>query len=519
MPVEHFDVVIVGAGISGISAGYYLQKNCPARRYAILEGRNDMGGTWDLFRYPGVRSDSDMFTLGYSFRPWKEARAIADGPAILKYLRETAAEFGIGRHIRFQHRVRSAAWSSEQCRWTLTCSRGAETGQEGQEVIFTCNFLFLCSGYYDYEKGHTPAFPGSDDFQGKLIHPQHWPRDLDYRGRKVVVIGSGATAVTLVPAMADQAEHVTMLQRSPSYIMSLPGEDRYARMIRRLLPEWAAHRLIRWKNVLVGMYFYQMCKRSPDKVKQFLRHHVKQQLPPGLDMDVHFTPTYEPWDQRVCFVPDADLFLALRSGRASVVTGQIVKFTRNGILLQSGQELPADIIVTATGLTLLACGGIRLSVDGTDVELGKCLSYKGLMLSNVPNCAVCVGYTNASWTLRTELACEYVCRLLNYMDRRGYTLCVPRCDPNAAQPRPLLDLTSGYVQRGSDLFPKQGSQAPWVLHQNYILDLLSLHYGRIGDGTLEFSKGRAPLSQYSGRGVGGEGPHPNPSPGVPGEGH
>jgi len=485
MSIEHFDVLVVGAGISGVSAGYYLQKHCPAKSYAILEGRDDLGGTWDLFRYPGVRSDSDMFTLGFSFRPWKEAKAIAEGPAILQYLRDTAQQFGIGRHIRFQHRVRSAAWSSEPCHWTIE----AEAGPDRQPVRLTCNFLFLCSGYYDYDKGHTPAFPGSDDFQGKLIHPQHWPPDLDYRGRRVVVIGSGATAVTLVPAMAEQAAHVTMLQRSPSYIVSIPGEDRLARMIHRFLPEWAAHRILRWKNVLIGMYFYHMCKRSPEKVKKFLRHLIKKELPPGVDIDVHFTPRYQPWDQRVCFVPDADLFRAMRDGRASVVTDQIVKFTKNGVLLQSGQELPADIIVTATGLKLLACGGIRLSVDGTDVEPGKCLSYKGLMLSNVPNLAICVGYTNASWTLRTELACEYVCRLLNYMGRHGYSTCVPRCDPDDAEPRPLLDLTSGYVQRGSDLFPKQGSQAPWVLHQNYIRDLFSLHFGRIGDGTLTFSKG------------------------------
>jgi len=484
MPAEHFDVLIVGAGISGIAAGYYLQTHCPAKRYAILEGRNDMGGTWDLFRYPGVRSDSDMFTLGYSFRPWKDAKAIADGPAILKYLRETAQEFGIGRHIRFQHRVRSAAWSSEQSRWTVD----AEAGQDRKPVRFTCNFLFLCSGYYDYEKGHTPTFSGSEDFQGKLIHPQHWPTDLDYRGCRVVVIGSGATAVTLVPALADQAEHVTMLQRSPSYILSIPAEDRLAVMIRRLLPAWAAHRLIRWKNVLVGMYFYQMCKRSPEKVKVFFRARLAKVLP-GVDIDKHFTPHYEPWDQRVCFVPDADLFRAIRAGRASIVTDEIVKFTRHGILLQSGQELPADIIVTATGLKLLACGGVRLSVDGTGVEPGKCLSYKGLMLSNVPNCALCVGYSNASWTLRTELACEFVCRLLNTMDRRGYSACVPRCDLGTAEPRPLLELTSGYVQRGSDLFPKQGSQAPWLLHQNYILDLLSLQFGRIDDGILTFSQG------------------------------
>lgn len=490
MSLEHFDVLIVGAGLSGIGAGYYLQTQCPGKRYAILEGRQDLGGTWSLFRYPGLRSDSDMFTLGYSFRPWKEARAIASGPSILKYLQETAREFGIDRHIRFRHRVLSASWSSEEMRWSVECGIGGkdrplETPPES--VRYTCNFLYLCSGYYDYERGHAPTFPGAEEFQGQLVHPQHWPRDLDYRDKRIVVIGSGATAVTLVPALAETAAHVTMLQRSPTYILSLPAEDRVANLIRKLLPEWASHRLIRWKNVLLGMYFYRLCRRSPAQAKRLLRSRLARELPTGFDIDKHFTPNYEPWDQRLCFVPDSDLFRAIRSGRVSVVTDQIERFTRQGILLASGQELPADVIVTATGLKLLALGGIRLSVDGAAVDPGTSLTYKGLMLSNVPNCAICIGYTNASWTLRADLSSMYVCRLINYMEQRGYRKCLPHHDGSPVETQPLLPLRSGYVQRAADQFPKQGSQAPWLLRQNYLFDLLSLHFGAVDDGTLAFS--------------------------------
>jgi cation diffusion facilitator CzcD-associated flavoprotein CzcO len=482
---EHFDVLIVGAGISGIGAAYHLQTYCPAKRFTILEGRHDIGGTWDLFRFPGIRSDSDMFTLGYSFRPWREARVIADGPSILKYLRDTAREFGIDRHIRFRQRVRRASWSSEQSRWTVE----AEVGEDKQPARYTCSFLYLCCGYYDYEKGHAPAFAGSADFEGRLVHPQHWPADLDYRDKRVVVIGSGATAVTLVPAMAETAAHVTMLQRSPSYIVSIPAEDRLAVRIRKVLPERVAHRVIRWKNVLLGMYFYQLCRRAPAAAKRFIRRQLAKELPPGYPIDEHFKPSYEPWDQRVCLVPNADLFRTIREGRVSVVTDHIRHFTKHGVLLESGKELPADIIVTATGLKLLAFGGIQVSVDGAAVDPGRALTYKGMMLSNVPNCAACVGYTNASWTLRADLASGYVCRLLNYMDRRGYTQCVPRYGATNGRTRPLLGLTSGYIQRAADVFPKQGSKAPWVLRQNYLLDLLSLHFGAVDDGNLRFSKG------------------------------
>jgi cation diffusion facilitator CzcD-associated flavoprotein CzcO len=495
--VEHFDILIVGAGLSGIGAGCALQTYCPKLRYAILEGRADLGGTWDLFRYPGVRSDSDMFTLGYSFRPWTESKAIAGGPAILTYLRDTAREFGIDRHIRFRHRVRSASWSTAEGRWTVECVNegkdprdDASTAPSGhrQPVRFTCNFLYLCSGYYDYENGHAPAFPGTADFQGPVVHPQHWPRDFDYRDKRVVVIGSGATAVTLVPAMAETAAHVTMLQRSPTYIISLPAQDRLANAIRRLLPGRTAYRLVRWKNVLLGMYFYRLCRRAPGRAKKLLLRRLARELPPGFDVNKHFTPQYDPWDQRLCVAADADLFRAIRAGRVSVVTDHIDHFTRHGIWLASGQELRADVIVTATGLKLLALGGIRISVDDATFDPARSLTYKGLMLSSVPNCAICVGYTNASWTLRAELSSMYVCRLINYMGRRGYTQCLPRYHGSLAETQPLLSLKSGYLQRAADLFPKQGLTPPWVLQQNYVSDLLSLHYGAVDDGNLVFTR-------------------------------
>jgi cation diffusion facilitator CzcD-associated flavoprotein CzcO len=428
-----------------------------------------------------------MFTLGYSFRPWQGPRAIADGPAILDYLRETAREFGIDRRIRFRQRVRSASWSTDQARWTVE----VEAGEDREPARYTCDFLLLCSGYYDYERGYLPDFAGREDFRGTLVHPQHWPADLDHRGRRIVVIGSGATAVTLVPALAEAAAHVTMLQRSPSYILSIPAEDRLARAIRRFLPGRAAHGLVRWKNVLLSQYFYRLCRRKPERAKTLLRRGLARELPPDVDLDTHFTPRYEPWDQRVCFVPDGDLFRAIRDGRASVVTDEVERFTPDGIRLRSGRELPADVIVTATGLNLLAWGGIRLEVDGTVLEPGRCLAYRGVMLGNVPNLAACAGYANAAWTLRAELSTEYVCRLLAYMKRRGYAWCAPRCDPDTVEPRPLVPLTSGYIRRGSDRFLKQGSKAPWVMHQNYLRDLLSLRWARLNDGVLEFARAGA----------------------------
>ncbi len=483
---DHFDVIIVGAGLSGIGAGYHLQQNCPRKSYAILEGRDTIGGTWDLFRYPGIRSDSDMYTLGYRFKPWREAKAIADGPSILKYVRDTAAEYGIDRKIRFRHKVVSAAWSSETATWTVQ----AERGPDRTPVQFTCNFLFMCSGYYDYAAGHAPAFEGAADFAGQIIHPQHWPEDLDYTAKRVVVIGSGATAVTLVPELAKQAAHVVMLQRSPTYVVSRPAEDAFANTLRRYLPAKLAYAIVRWRNVLVSMYYYNLARSRPAQVKDGILKMVREALGPDYDVDTHFNPRYNPWDQRLCLVPDSDLFVSIRQGRASVVTDQIDRFTRDGILLRSGQTVPADIIVTATGLKMLFLAGLRASVDGAPVDFPKTLTYKGMMYSDVPNLASAFGYTNASWTLKSDLTCEYVCRLLNHMDRNGFAQCTPRVADADAQVEPWLDFTSGYVQRALPFLPRQGTKMPWKMHQNYARDLLALRFGRVDDGTMEFAKRR-----------------------------
>ena len=483
MATEHFDVLIVGAGLSGIGAGCHLKRQCPGRSFVILEGRDCSGGTWDLFRYPGIRSDSDMYTLGYAFRPWTEAKAIADGPSILRYVRETAREHGIEPHIRFQHRVVSAAWSSADARWTVEAVRGAAK----EPVRITCNFLFTCSGYYNYEHGYEPAFPGAERFTGRIVHPQKWPADLDHAGKRVVVIGSGATAVTIVPEMAKTAAHVTMLQRSPTYVVSRPAEDQLANRLRRRLPAKLAYGITRWKNVLLGMYFYRMTRKKPAAVKAYIIDLVKQQLGPDYDVATHFTPRYNPWDQRLCLVPDSDLFSAIKTGRASVVTDQIERFTETGIKLRSGAELAADIIVTATGLELKLLGGMSVSVDGRAIDFAQCFGYKGMMYSDVPNLASAFGYTNASWTLKCDLTCDYVCRLLNHMQRTGMRQCTPRNHDPALGQAPWLDFSSGYVQRMIDKLPKQGTRAPWKLHQNYALDMLALRFGRIEDGTMEFS--------------------------------
>jgi cation diffusion facilitator CzcD-associated flavoprotein CzcO len=484
MPPEHFDVLIVGAGISGIGAGVHLQARCPKRTFAILEGRERIGGTWDLFRYPGIRSDSDMYTLGYSFRPWTSAKAIADGPAILAYLGETARDHGIDRKIRFGHRVTSASWSSASARWTVEVERG-----EAREPLrFTCSFLFMCAGYYDYERGHMPEFPDAERFAGRIVHPQAWSDDVDWAGKRVVVVGSGATAVTLVPSLAKTAAHVTMLQRSPSWIVSLPEEDRLANALRRWLPAKVAYALTRWKNVLLGLLFYQFCQRSPERAKRMILRGVRRALGPGHDVERHFSAAYDPWDQRLCLVPDGDLFEAIRAGRASVVTDRIERFTETGIRLRSGQELPADLIVTATGLEMKFLGGLEVSVDGTRVELPKTTAYKGMMLSGVPNLAMAVGYTNASWTLKCDLTCEYVCRLLNHMEAHRFEQCRPELSDPSVLPEPLIGLHSGYVERARPLFPAQGSKRPWRLYQNYLLDRLVLRHGRVDDGALRFSR-------------------------------
>ncbi len=481
---EHVDVLIVGAGISGVGAGYHLQVNCPGKSFAILEARDAIGGTWDLFRYPGIRSDSDMLTLGYSFKPWNEAKAIADGPSILEYVRETASENGIDERIRFGHKVVAAEWSSPDARWTVD----VELVDSGETVQMTCAFLHVCGGYYSYDGGYTPDFAGTDRFEGEIVHPQTWPEELDYDGKRVVVVGSGATAVTLVPAMAERASHVTMLQRSPSYVVALPAIDPLARAMRRWVPARLSYSILRWKNVLMTMLVYQLSRRRPGMVKRMIRRGVERQLPPGYDIDTHFKPAYNPWDQRMCLVPDGDLFASISDGSATVVTDRIETFTEDGLRLESGAELEAEVVVTATGLNLLPIAGIDLAVDGERIELPETMGYKGMMLSGVPNMAISLGYTNASWTLKCDLTCQYVCRLLNHMDDRGYAYCTPVNSDPSVTTEPFIDFSSGYVMRSIEKFPKQGSKPPWRLYQNYARDIVSLRYGPVDDDAMQFSR-------------------------------
>ena len=484
MAPNHVDVLIIGGGLSGVAAAYHLQKKCPAKSFAILEARPRIGGTWDLFQYPGIRSDSDMFTLGYSFRPWMEGEAIADGGKILDYIKQTAAEFGIDKKIQFGMRAKRAVWSTREATWTIE----AERAEDGTTVQLTCNFLFACSGYYDYDQGYLPSFEGSERFGGQLIHPQKWPEDLRYDGKHIVVIGSGATAITLVPAMASRAAKVTMLQRSPSYVFSRPNQDRLANFLRRNLPSKASYALIRWRNILFGIYFFRLCKRSPERVKKWLLKQIQTALGPEFDVAKHFTPRYNPWDQRMCLVPDGDLFEAIKSKKAEVVTDEIQTFTERGIRLKSGAELPADIIIAATGLNLVALGGMQLVIDGRPVDPAKSLSYRGTMYSGIPNLASAFGYTNASWTLKCELTCDYVCRLLNYMDKKGTQVCVPQNDDPTVKEEPWLNLNSGYILRVADKLPKQGSKMPWRLRQNYVLDIMNLRHGSLEDGVMQFSQ-------------------------------
>ena len=474
-----FDVIVVGAGISGIAAGHYLRTECPDRSFAILEGREAIGGTWDLFRYPGIRSDSDMFTLGFTFRPWTSDAAIAEGPAIRQYVQDTARDEGLQDRIRFRHRVTAADWDSREARWTV------QVDAAGQPQTWRCRFLFFCSGYYDYARGHDPAFPDRERFAGRIVHPQHWPQDLDAAGKRVVVIGSGATAVTLIPALAQSAAHVTMLQRSPSYILAIPGRDAIGRGLQRLLPRKLAYRLIRWKNILLTTALYQLSRRRPQAMRRWLVQQAHKSS--GVDVQ-HLQPRYEPWDQRLCIVPDADLFAALRSGRASIVTDQVAGYTPTGLRLASGTELPADIVITATGLKLQLFGGARLTVDGRSVQPAEALSYKGMMLAGVPNLANAMGYTNASWTLKAELIARQVCRILNHMRSRGLDVVMPVHEGDAGETRPALDLQSGYIQRAAGVLPRQGDQKPWRIYQNYILDLLSLRLGKLADGALRFGR-------------------------------
>jgi cation diffusion facilitator CzcD-associated flavoprotein CzcO len=461
-----------------------LQSSCPSYAYVILEGREQLGGTWDLFRYPGIRSDSDMYTLGYAFRPWSNPQAIADGPSILTYIRETAEEYGVDRKIRYGQRVETARWSTADARWTVD----ARDPKDGAITTYRCRFLYLCSGYYDYDNGYTPDFPGRERFQGRIVHPQKWTPDIDYDGKRVVVIGSGATAVTLVPELAKRAAHVTMLQRSPSYIVSMPGRDAIAEWARAHLPATTAYSIARWKNVALMLGFYTYCRRFPEHAKGFLVRHTQRQLRGAANVDPHFTPSYNPWDQRLCVVPDADLFAALRSGRASVVTDHIETFTETGLHLRSGRELPADLVVTATGLRLKLFGGIRTEVDGRPIEPSRKLVYKGMMCSDVPNLAFAIGYTNASWTLKCDLTSAYVCRLLRYMDAHQYSRCCPRRNDPTIQEVPLVDFTSGYIQRSIAELPHQGSAAPWRLYQNYALDRMLLRHSRVDDSAMEFAR-------------------------------
>jgi cation diffusion facilitator CzcD-associated flavoprotein CzcO len=482
---EYFDVVIVGAGLSGIGAACHLQAKSPGKSYLIVEGRESMGGTWDLFRYPGIRSDSDMHTLGYNFKPWKESKAIADGPAILKYIRETAAEYNVEEHIRYGHRVVSAAWSSEDACWSVTVHRGG-----GEASVIRCNMLLMCSGYYNYEHGYLPEFEGRDRFGGEIVHPQFWPGDLDYAGKKVIVIGSGATAMTLVPEMAKQVEHIIMLQRSPTYVISFPDEDVIANVLRAVLPEKWAYAITRWKNVKFQQLMYGQSRKRPDMVKRFLLRRVRKELGKDYDVETHFTPAYDPWDQRVCLVPNSDLFEAIRSGKASVATDEIDTFTETGIKLKSGDELDADIIVTATGLDLLVLGGAEFSVDGEPVDYSNTMTYKGLMTSGVPNLVSTFGYVNASWTLRADLIAEWFCRLVNHMDAVGARQCTPTLtDEDRAMPQNpyIMNFSSGYIQRVLDQLPKQGDRAPWANPQNYVRDRKMFREGPIDDGALVFS--------------------------------
>ncbi|HAC80032.1 MAG: NAD(P)/FAD-dependent oxidoreductase [Candidatus Binatia bacterium] len=483
MKNDHLDVLIVGAGLSGIAAGYHLQNESPDRSYAILERREAIGGTWDLFRYPGIRSDSDMHTLGYSFRPWRSPKAIADGTSIREYVQDTARENGIDKKIRYGLKVVSASWSTPDARWTVE----AERTESGEKVELTANFLFMCSGYYNYDQGYTPEFEGIADFGGRIVHPQKWTDDIDYANKKVVVIGSGATAVTLVPEMAKTAAHVTMLQRSPTYIVSMPSEDATANYLRSKLPEKIAYALTRWKNILSFSVIFRLCRRYPAAIKKKLLQQVRENLGEGHDIKRDFTPSYNPWDQRMCMVPDGDLFNAIKSGEASILTDKIDRFTETGLRLQSGKDLDADVVVTATGLNLLFLAGLQVKVDGEEIKLSDCLTYKGVMFSGLPNLAMTVGYTNASWTLKCDLTCEYVAKMLNYMRDHDHKQVCPRTDGSVIEDEDMLPLTSGYIQRSIKDFPKQGSREPWKSYQNYLRDIFMVRYGKLTDDALVFS--------------------------------
>lgn len=482
-PTNYYDVLIIGAGISGISASYHIQTYCSGKTFAILEARDNIGGTWDLFKYPGIRSDSDMYTLGFSFRPWTDPKAIADGPSIMKYLKETVEDYDLGKHMHFGHKVLNASWSSETATWTLEVEVSG-----GERTTYSCGFFFLCGGYYRYDGGFTPEFEGRDRFQGQVIHPQEWPEELDYTGKKMVIIGSGATAITLVPSLAEKAEHVTMLQRTPTYIISAPAEDKMANFFNKYLPTKLAYSLTRWKKITLGRLFYWYCKKWPERAAKLVKSGMDKEIGNIYDVEKDFNPPYYPWDQRLCLAPDSDFFNALQSKKASVLTDHIESFTEKGIQLKSGQHLDADIIVTATGLNLAYICGIDLVVDGEAINAGDTVTYKGMMFSDIPNMAMAFGYTNASWTLKCDLTCKYVTRLLNHMDKHGYAYCVPRQNNPDLALEPFVDFTSSYFKRHLDNLPKQGSELPWKLKQNYFADRKMIGKGKLEDGVMEFVK-------------------------------
>lgn len=482
MSTPVYDVIVVGAGLSGIDAAYNLQHNCPGKSFTVLEGRDMMGGTWDLFRYPGIRSDSDMYTLGFPFSPWENPKAIADGPAILDYIKSTAAKFGIDKKIQYNHKVTTANWSDDEKMWTLTIA----AHQNVPHPVLKTRFLLMCSGYYDYDNGYLPHFEGYHDFKGRIVHPQKWTEDIDYTNKNVIVIGSGATAVTLVPELSKEAAHVVMLQRTPTYVMTLPGQDKIALFLRKILPEKTAYHIIRWKNVLMGLGFYNASRKWPDAIKKFILKGVQKELGEAY-REQDFNPPYKPWDQRLCIVPDSDMFKALKSGKAEVVTDHIERFTEKGILLKSGKELAADLIVTATGLKVQLLGGMQISINGVPGNTASTYAYRGVMFSDVPNFAFTVGYTNASWTLKCDLSSRFVTKVINYMDKNGYQTCTPKFDPNKFDTEPLLDFNAGYVLRAADMLPKQGSKHPWKVYQNYVRDLISLEWDKLPDEYLKFS--------------------------------
>ncbi|MFK8021527.1 MAG: flavin-containing monooxygenase [Pseudomonadales bacterium] len=493
-PIETVDVLIIGAGLAGIGGACQLRRNCPNHSFMILESRAVSGGTWDLFRYPGIRSDSDMYTYSYGFKPWRDTSTIADGHKILSYIREAAAEYDVDQHIRYQHKVVAANWSSADKHWLVTAERGGsndssgsigESGKSSEQVSIACKFLFNCTGYYNYEQGYTPEFAGIDDYKGEVIHPQHWPENLEYQGKRVVVIGSGATAVTLVPTMSKDTASMVMLQRTPTYIANVPSEDPLAKTLRRWLPVSWVFRLTRWKKVLLQTYVYKLSRKRPDALRKLLLGQVRESLGPDYDVATHFTPPYNPWDQRLCAVPDGDMFTAIREGRAEVVTDHIDQFNGNGIALKSGKQLDADIVVLATGLNLKFAGGIQFSIDSEAVNLTEQFIYRGMMFSDMPNMAFTVGYTNSSWTLKTDLSGNYLCRMLNKMASAGYTTVTPRMKGEIEE-MPFLDFDAGYVLRSLSQFPKQGNRLPWKNYQDYIRDFVSLRLGRLKDKELEF---------------------------------